>query len=387
MRRRLCGAALWLLTLVCALAQIDPISRNQVQLGYDQALSGDGPQALYAYYYLSVPEFQRTNLALRLAVAPVYFDGELGIRSVVSPHTDFGIDVYGGGFSENYYEVNQGDYLRDESFDGHGGGTALSLYQLLNPGQLIPLNFVARGGFLYSAYTKTADTADTFTLPDDRVNLFTRVGLRLAGMEPLLYPDIGLEFSVWFERRWRSSTGSYGFDGDRSVNSAVNLYWVYAAFNYAWTNRIEQKIHFAAIAAGSDDADRFSAWRLGGTLPLVSEFPLILPGYYYEEISAQRFASLDAAYAISLDALKRWEVRVEGAGACVDFLPGFEQPNAWQMGVGVGVLYTFPNEILKLGVNYGYGFNALRDGHRGAQSVGFVLQCDFLAWKLKRAQQ
>ena len=64
-------------------AQIDPISRSQLQIGYDQPVTGKGPQALYAYYYLNEPEFYATNLAMRVAVAPIYVDGELGIREYI----------------------------------------------------------------------------------------------------------------------------------------------------------------------------------------------------------------------------------------------------------------------------------------------------------------
>ena len=69
-----------------AQAQIDPYPRSLLQLGYDQTLSGQGPQSLYAYYYYNNPEFLRTNMALRLAVAPVYLDGEIGFRQLLSPH-------------------------------------------------------------------------------------------------------------------------------------------------------------------------------------------------------------------------------------------------------------------------------------------------------------
>ncbi len=65
-----------------ALAQIDPYPRSLLQLGYDQSLSGQGPQSLYAYYHYNNPEFLRTNVTLRLAVAPVYFDGEIGFRQL-----------------------------------------------------------------------------------------------------------------------------------------------------------------------------------------------------------------------------------------------------------------------------------------------------------------
>src|ERR1043166_4493799 len=133
-----------------ALAQLDPYPRNLLQLGYDYPLSGTGPQSLYAFYYYNNPAFLRTNLALRLAVAPIYLDSEIGFRGLLSPHTDVGIGINGGGFGENYYEVRQGRYIKGQSFDGHGGGVSLNLYHLINPAHLIPLNVVVQGGAHYS---------------------------------------------------------------------------------------------------------------------------------------------------------------------------------------------------------------------------------------------
>src|SRR5262245_14618627 len=127
-----------------ARAQIDPQHRNLVQIGYDQSLKGSGPQGIYAFYYYNDPEIAGTNTALRLAIAPAYLDGEVGFRKLISPTTDLGLGFYGGSFGDNYYEVRRGHYLKEESFFGHGGGGSLNLYQLLNPGMLIPLNLVAR---------------------------------------------------------------------------------------------------------------------------------------------------------------------------------------------------------------------------------------------------
>ena len=369
------GAVLFAVESLC-LAQIDPLHRNLLQLGYDQSVTGQGPQALYLYYYYNDPEFVRTNLALRLAIAPVYFDGELGFKQLLSPYTDAGIGISGGGFGDNYYEVRQGRYRKEESFSGHGGGASLSLYQLFNPGMLIPLNLVARGGFRYSTFAATDNTADNFALPSDRTTTFLRAGLRLAGKEPLLYPDLGLEVSVWFERQWRSNDGDYGFNGDRRVNAQSDLCWVYAGLNYAWTN-VGHQVSFAVTAGGSSEADRFSAWRLGGVLPLVSEFPLVLPGYYYQELTAKRFVHLYASYLIPLDAAHRFQLRLEAASARLDYLAGFQPREAWQTGAGAGLTFTPKNQICRIVLRYGYGFNALRNGGEGAHSLGLLFQFDF----------
>jgi hypothetical protein len=359
-----------------ALGQIDPKPRSLLQLGYDQALVGQGPQALYLYYYYNDPDLFGTNTALRAAIAPAYVDGELGFKHLLSPYTDVGIGIYGGAFSDNYYEVNQGDYLENQSFYGFGGGSALSLYQLVNPGMRIPVNVVVRGGARYTTYRKTNKTADDFQLPPGHTTGFFRTGVRLAGKEPILYPDLGMEVSAWFERQWRGHPGPYGFNDDRSLAAACNLYWAHAAINYTWTN-IDHHISLAVTAGGSVDADRFSAWRLGGVLPLVAEFPLILPGYYYEELSAERFVHLYAAYAFPLDSEHRWRFRLEAASARVDFLTGFEQPNLWQTGVGCGLSFRPRSRIYKIVVRYGYGINAIRGDTEGGHSIGLLFQFNF----------
>jgi hypothetical protein len=358
------------------LAQIDPEHRNLLELGYDQPLEGQGPQGIYAYYYYNNPDFFNTNLDLRVAVAPAYVDGELGFKQLLSPTTDVGLGFNGGMFGANYYEVRQGQFYKNESFNGDGGGAALSVYQLLNPGMLIPINLVARGGMRDSTFTDTSDTAGNFTLPGNQVEGYTREGIRVAGKEPVLYPDLGLELSVWFEREWRLDSQQYGFNDDRSISPNVDLYWLYAGLNYAWTNS-GQKIEFAFTAGGSSGADRFSAWRLGGVLPLVSEFPLTLPGYYYEELTATSFQHYYADYDVPLDSEHRWDFRLEAATAHLDYLPGDAQRSNWQTGAGVGLSFAPKNKNFEIILRYGYGFNAIRDGKEGAQSVGLLFQYNF----------
>lgn len=356
-------------------AQVDPYPRSLIQLGYDQTLSGTGPQSLYAYYYYNNPAFLRTNMALRLAVAPVYLFSELGFRQVL-PRTDLGIGISGGAFGENYYEINQGDYIKSQSFDGSGGGASLNLYHLLNPGQLIPLNVIVQGGGSYLAYSDTSKTDEQFQLPENGVDTFARAGLRFAGKEPMLYADLAMEVSLWYEQQWRFNDGLYGYAGDRQVVPATGLYWLYAGLSYAWTNTGNQ-FTFAVTAGGSDNADRFSAYRLGGVLPLAAEFPLTLPGYYYQEISAQGFVHLSASYVAPLSADHRWQLRLGAASAYVDYLAGFEQPNRWNTGAGPSLSFTSRSEVWRLILRYGYGFNALREGQEGAHSIGILYQYNF----------
>ena len=149
-------------------AQIDPIKRELIQLGYNAAFEGHAPLSLYAFYYRNKPDFLRTNLTLRTAVAPTYLDAELGLSQALGEHTDLGFGLAGGGFADSYTEVRRGKYLPDESFRGYGAEVSASLYHLFNPGQMIPLNAVLRGIAHYSTYDRNDDTAKNFRVPDER---------------------------------------------------------------------------------------------------------------------------------------------------------------------------------------------------------------------------
>lgn len=372
----LAGAGL--LNSSAALAQIDPIPRELIQFGYNAAFQGHAPLAAYAFYYRNAPSFLRTNLTLRMAVAPTYLDSELGISHVFTENTDIGIGIAGGGFADSYDEIRRGKFLPRESFVGHGGEAALSLYHCFNPEQQIPLSAVLRGVAHYTTYETDDDTARRFILPNDHTTFSIRTGLRWGGKEPVLFPSLAMELSVWYEGQFRTDSGRYGFpddnpQGDRRMREMSHLFWGQALLAYTFTNS-GQSFYINLTAGTSADADRFSAYRLGSLLPLVSEFPLNLPGYYYQEISAKQFVLLGGNYTIALDSKGRWNANLVATTAGVDYLPGLEQNGHWHSGVGGGILYQRPS--LKVMLGYAYGIDAMRSSGRGAHSVGILMQID-----------
>jgi hypothetical protein len=372
-----------LVLLLCAAncqAQIDPVDRHLIEVGYDQPLAGHGPQAAYAYYYFNSPEFFGPDIALRVAVAPAYLDSEIGFKHLLSPTTDVGIGISGGAFGDNYYDVRQGNYIETQSFYGSGGGTSVNIYQLLDPGVQIPLNLVARGGFRYSTYFRTPETSSSFKLPGKQPDAYTTVGLRLAGVQPTLFPDLALELSAWFEREWHFDDDTYGYGNSQAITPYTDLYWVYANLDYTFKGNGD-RFSFATTIGGSTDADRLNAWRLGGFLPLETEFPLLLPGYYFEELTATRFLHFYGSYSIPLDHEHRWNFRLGAATARLDYLPGFQQRRDWQTGAGCGIVFTPKRKNFEVSLNYGYGFNAIRRGKQGADSLGLLFQYDFNAKK------
>jgi len=370
-------ALVWLASFAPFLAgaQIDPVKRDLIQLGYNQAFEGHQPLAAYAYYYHNQPDFLRTNLTLRLAVAPVYLDSELGFIGALGPNTDLGIGMAGGGFADNYNEIRGGQFYPTESFEGSGAEISASLYHLFNPGDMIPLNYVLRGTAHYAFYSRNTDTAPNFQLPSDHGDFSLRTGFRWGGVEPTLFPPLAMELSVWYEGHLRSDHGYYGYGGDRELNEQAHLFWTEAALAYTLP-KSQQSFYVRMTAGTSVDADRFSDYRLGGFLPLIAEYPLSLPGYFYQEISARQFVLLNANYLLPLDEEKRWSIDVNAASAGVDYLPGEGQPGNWLSGVGGGILYHSPSDRLKILLDYGYGIDAIRSSGRGANSISLLVQFD-----------
>jgi hypothetical protein len=365
-------------------AQIDPSKRELIQLGYNQPLQGSGPLAAYAFYYLNVPQFVRSNLTLRLAVAPVYLDSELGISRALGQNTDLGFGISGGGFADTFAEVRRGKYIRAESFTGHGGGGSASLYHLFNPGARIPLNGVFRLESHSIVYQRDSKTAPDFVLPEDRTTFNLRTGFRWGGREPLMLSDFAMELSAWYETQVRTGSGSYGFNvpagtstftGDRTVEPISHLFWGRALLAFTLPDW-KHNFNVSLTLGTSMDADRFSAYRLGGVLPLAAEFPLSLPGYYFQEISAREFALLGLNYSLPLDRNDRWALNALLTTAGVNYIKGLEQRGHWHSGVGGGIRYRSPSDSWQLVLAYAYGVDAIRERGRGAHSIGFLLQFD-----------
>ena len=360
---------------LAAWAQIDPVKRDLIQIGYNQPVEGRAPIAAYAYYYHNQPDFLRTNLTLRLALAPTYLDSELGFGQSLGPNTDLGLGLAGGGFADSYNKIRGGKWITAESFDGHGGEISGSLYHRFNPAQEIPLNLVMRSAVHDSFYERTEDTAANFHLPNDGANVNFRTGLRWGGIEPTLFPELAMELSVWQESEIRTAPGTYGYAGDRRVKTSSHLFWASAALSYTLPES-KQNFFVRLVAGTSVSADRLSAFRLGGFLPLVAEYPLSLPGYYFQEFSARQFALLNASYLLPIAPNERWNLAFNAATADMDYFSGTEQAGNWVSGVGAGILYRSPADRYKFIVTYAYGIDAIRSSGRGANSLSFLLQID-----------
>jgi len=355
--------------------QVDPYPRQLIQAGYSQPLQGLSPFPGYAFYYLNQPDWPRTNQTLRLAVAPVYLDAELAFRGAFGPRTDLALGVAGGGYADSYAEVRGGKYVREESFKGHSAGLGVTLHHRFNPASRLPLHGILRGSLHQSFFYRDDRTAAMFVIPEDLGLAAVRAGLRLGGTEPLLLPELGLEISAWYEGQWRTEGRPYGYAADRHISRDSHRLWGRTGFSYL--TEAGQRVGLAVTGGTSLNPDRFNAFRLGSWLPLNSEFPLNLPGYYYHELSAQNFLHASLQLTQPLDHKFRWSLLAMAATAVMDYTPGVEQPGKWHTGLGGGVAYHPPSRAWQIIVAYGYGLDALRKDGRGAQSLSVLAQFDF----------
>lgn len=360
-----------------AYPQIDPKRRQLFQFGYNQPIQGKSPIAGYLFYYHNQPKFYK-NLTLRLAVAPVALDADLGIRGFFGEKTDVSVGLSGGGFADSYSEIRQGNHRKEESFTGHASEMSLNVYHRFNPRQVLPVYLVAKAMAHYTVFKKDASNPPGFSVPPDHLNLKGRTGLRVGGKEPTIFPRVGMELSVWHETQWRSARGTFGYK-DRELEEFSHLFR--GRMMFAYTLPQEHRIELMVTTGSGTRLDRFSAFRLGGELPLREEFPLDLPGYYYQEISADRFILFGGYYTLPLEKKKRFGLTFFGDHARVNYLKGFEQPGDRHTGVGGALTFFSPGRAWKIIAGYAYGFNAIRDSGRGSHAVGVLLEFDFLAFR------
>ncbi len=365
-------------------AQIDPDARQLLHLGVDAPLNGNGPKGAYAFYYWNMPNIPTTNQVLRLAIAPTYVDSELGFKSLLGPNTDFAVGAAGGAFANSYTEVRGGTYYKNESFDGESAGLSASIYQLMNPGAQMPLSSILRETMTYNSWFKSDQanqSGNNFDLPDNQPIFTTRAGFRWGGMEPVLTPKLALEVSAWYELEKRTDAGTYGFNGDRRLNNTPQRLFARTLFRF--TTFHDQHYIAAGLQGGAAfDSDRLSSYRLGGVLPYTKEFPIQIPGYAFQEISAQDYGQAYAMYTIPFGPNHEFSVMGGGAAAVVKYEEGMGQAGALNSGIGGGIAYRAPSHKWKVLSMFGYGFEAERSNGDGGYTLALAFEYNFGNTKL-----
>ena len=371
------GVAALLLAPLPAAAQADPEPRAYLEFGTEAPLKGNAPVNGYAFFLWNRPNFPQEDQYLRVVVAPTYLLAEF-----VQDHWPFGrhavsVGLNAGGVRYGHEEYRHGSHQADESFWGHGVEVPLSYYAGTKLFDKLPLQGQIRLTPGYLVYQHGFDTADRFVLPPDTPIVTGRVGLRLGGKPPELLPALALEASAWYETTYRAETGRFGLpEGPvESLESLTQRYWGRLAAVLAPAEG--HTVDLLLTAGDSQDVDLLSSFRLGSALPFRSEFPLILHGYFVEEVFAKRFWLLNASYRFpAWPGSRKVFFRISGDIAGVDYVDGHELPREHLRGVGGDLSIAFTPRVTVV-VGYGYGFDAPRNDGFGGHEAHALLELKF----------
>lgn len=358
-----------------ARAQIDDQKRLLLEGGTEDGLGNPGPSSPYAFLYMNRPGAAGPGTAWRLALAPVYAETELGLPGIFGRRTDVGLGFSGGGYAFGNAQVDRGSEKPGESYIGHGGGPSISLYPRIGDIGPVPLSGVIRLSAFYMDFQRTARTDAGYEPPPDEWTGSARAGLRAGGVEPGMDRGRAAEVSLWAESRVRDRPASYGYNGDRFVRHNANLLWTRVQLSLMVG---DARVSGGLNAGSGGQIGRLSAYRLGGMLTQTSEFPLILPGYFAQEISARRFVHGWAQTALPVADSKRFTVEFTAAAARVSPVHGTDPGGVGHAGFSASLGFSPPDGALRAELAYGYAPTALRGRRRGAQALALMLEIDFL---------
>jgi hypothetical protein len=352
---------------------IDDENRLTFQVGAETPLRGNGPWTGYGYLFYTRPHFLHEDLYLRLVIPPGYLISELIRDHWPSQNSAVGVGVSGGVWADSQVEFRDGRFEKDESFSGHSAGGTLAYY-LRGPkiANLLPLEGQIRANAKYVWYDRTGDTSSHFRLPDNSAIYELRTGVRLGGVPPELFPKSALELSVWHTVSYRDKAGRYGFpDQPQESEQLTQRTWTRVGGIYTFWGTQASAFLNAGIA---EDTDALSTFRLGGGLRLRAEFPLMLHGYYVEEIFAERFWLVNLAYRFPIwPGQDRVQVQLLADYARVTYVKGHDLPRSGLAGVGANLSVGLTKRIT-LVVGYGYGIDAPRGHGFGGHEVDTQLE-------------
>ena len=135
------------------------------------------------------------------------------------------------------------------------------------------------------------------------------------------------------------------------------------------------------LAGININADQLSAFRLGGDLPMIGEFPALLPGYYFQELSATPLPLLERQLPRAArlpQPLESDDQRIDGAGRLPRWIRAARRV---QLGHRRRPHLRRPDRQPPGGGGYGYGFQAMRPDGRGGQSINILCQFDWGRYK------
>lgn len=355
---------------------IDDERRTLIEAGASSPLRGNGPVAGYAYLFLTRPSFLKEDLYLRALVAPGFVTGELIRNHLPTENSALGFGGGGGLFAADHQSFRDGRFEKEQSFSGNLVRARL-VYYLRGPkvADLLPLEAQIRVQPTYVTYHRDDDTSRRFRLPEDSAIYRMRAGVRVGGVPPDLFPELAAELSLWHELSYRQNAGRFGLpERPQQTKHLTQKTWMRLGGIYSFRGTQASAFLNAGIA---EDSDPLSAFRLGGSLRLRAEFPLLLHGYNVDEIFARRFWLVNLGYRFPIwPGQDRAKLQVVADYAQVDFISGRGLPRNHLAGVGANLSVDLTKRMT-VAAGYGYGIDAPRGGGFGSHEVSTLFEFKF----------
>lgn len=373
MRKFLIVAAFSLLATRC-FAQVDVEHRRTltIQTGFAVA---DSEEQLggFGFYWFNENNFPCTNMALRVLFAGIYADAELSYFLPAATNTAIGVGFGGGVFVDSITPYAAGERLSSQEFYGDNVNLRLFVNQTIPNPTPIPLNL--RGSYIISgSFYRSTDNTTGFVLPSNFLTQTAMVEFRAGGIEPGLTARRGVELYVAADANYRSGFDAFGPTG--SLFPTESSYQrVFGSL--AGKIPLQQTTIFLRVAGGlGDDIDQLSAWKLGGNIAGVEPYTYTIHGYYTREIFAEDFGLVNIV--LSQQLMEKHNVTAHLYGDYARAHTVAPQDGDWHdfFGAGAGVSFRTFWDIDML-INYGYGFNAIRNGARGGHEVGLAFEKQF----------
>ena len=150
---------------------------------------------------------------------------------------------------------------------------------------------------------------------------------------------------MWYEPSYRVKAGTYGFpERPQELEHFTQKAW--ARTGGIFTLFQHHTVQGFFTAGTAENSDALTSFRLGSALPFRSEFPLILHGYYVEEVFARRFWLLNLAYRFPVvPDSERIQLQLSFDYARVDYASGHELPRHGLRGVGIDLSLALTKQI------------------------------------------
>ena len=291
-------------------------------------------------------------------------DAELIFRGLIASDTHFGLGLNYQTLGR-FEEYQRGQIAIENRMETNKVTGRLFLEQsiIAEYAEIAKIRLIYEFG--YEDYSRDDDTAPAFILAPSGTFQSMKLNGNTGHLNRPLYSPSGWNLNLTFEAVFRNHWHRWG--PPNLWDSPSEFQKMQLNTSYVFSSFYEQKMIAKLNGGIGNGLDRLSAYKIGGSLAGIFD-PLVLHGFYAQEIFAEDYGLLNLDYVFPL--LKEQEMALHlyldsAVTQRSDILD--HQAHGW-IGVGSGVsLKGWLDSQWLFG--YGYGINAQRKSDHGGHEV------------------